>query len=333
MDPVRFDVRMTTLSVPVPDFEDGRSSDPILLEIEERFVRMLERVRHGVRHERDLDGEPQQGIAIGTRVGRDALQRPLLEEVALVVERWDLREMDARDSQGRTAIEHGERSRHEFASRREKNRRVEWMRGAIEAPSHPHGTERSCKLLVALFSAEHVDLAAAVAGNLDHEVRRAAEPEETQTRAGPRVRPRECPVADDARAQERRERASRKALGKGVHECFRRDHVLGVASVSVPSGEARRETQVLGTANAKTTASAGPVQPRDTDARAGRKPAGAGPETNHTADDLVTGHEVRTPRRQISRGDVKIRPADTTGLDPHQQFAGPRLGPGSLDEA
>ena len=108
---------MTTLYVPIPDFEDSGPPDPILLEIEERFVRMLERVWDGVRRERDLDGEPQQGLTVGARIGRDALQHLFLEEMALVVKRWDRREMDARDSQSRTAIEHGERSRHELASR------------------------------------------------------------------------------------------------------------------------------------------------------------------------------------------------------------------------
>ena len=87
------------------------------------------------------------------RVGRDAAQRALVEEVALVVERRDLREVDAGERQRAAAVERGERRRHELAGGREEHGAVERLGRRVGRRRRPtRRRARSARRAVAFAS-------------------------------------------------------------------------------------------------------------------------------------------------------------------------------------
>ncbi len=92
---------------------------------------------HGVGRGRDAQVDAgrlgQELLPVLPGVGRDTLQRPLLEEMVLVIEDRDVAEMDARDGQRPAAVERGQRGWHQGADGCEEDGRVEWFRRRASA--------------------------------------------------------------------------------------------------------------------------------------------------------------------------------------------------------
>ena len=133
-------------------------------------------------------------------------------------------------------------------------------------------------------------------------------------------------VADDPRAEQRRGFLVAEHLGHGVGVRLVDDGVLGVAAVEVPTGEARRETEVLAPGGAEAARAARVREPGHADAVAHSPPLRARSEPVDDADDLVAGRDAGTVRRQITLGHVEVGAADAADAHAHPDLARRRLG-------
>ena len=99
-------------------------------------------------------------------------------------------------------------------------------------------------------------------------MRRRAESVERQPAAGGEIAAPQCPIADDAGAQQRRGLDVAERLGQFVAERRRRDSVFGISAVGMVAGEAGRLAEVLLAAGAKAATAAGVTKPSHADALA-----------------------------------------------------------------
>ena len=108
--------------------------------------------------------------------------------------------------------------------------------------------------------------------------------------------------------------------------------MIRVPAVDVPTGEARREAEIFPAEDAKATAAASRVQPRNPDAVTWGEAAHPGAARRHSSDDLMSRHDRRPARREVALDDVEIGPADAAHLDvdEHHARVGERHRP--LDE-
>src|SRR5918993_2567461 len=88
--------------------------------VRECLVGRAERVGGRSHLQPQTPGECQELLAVGTGVGGDAADLPFEEQVALVVERGNLAQVDAGDCQRATPVERGEGDRYEVAGGGEK---------------------------------------------------------------------------------------------------------------------------------------------------------------------------------------------------------------------
>ena len=112
-------------------------------QIDERDIGLVERVRRRANRDAEPGGQLEEVVAVGPRVRRDTAELPLLEQVAVVVERRDLREVDAGEGQGAAPVEGAQGRRHELAGRREEDRGVEGLgRHAVGRPDRRDAERR-----------------------------------------------------------------------------------------------------------------------------------------------------------------------------------------------
>ncbi len=263
----------------------------------------------------DGGGQLEQGFSIGPGVGGDALERALLEQVLLVVERRDLREMDAGDGEGRASIQHLQCRRHELPGRREQDGAIQEMRRAIEAVPDPGRAELLGELAMRASTAEDEDLAAEVPGHLEGDVGGASEAEEPQAPPGSDAGAQIRAIPDDPRAQQRRELDGGPGLRQRVGEGFGHHGALRIAAILVPAGEAGLETEVLGAAQAEATAPARGTQPGDPHPRSDGEAGAARTDREHPTHDLVAGNHLRAVGRQLAFDEVQIGAAHAASLD------------------
>ncbi len=214
-----------------------------------------------------------------------------------------------------------------------------WQIGGVFA--HPRGAHPPGKLAVVLAPGDHVYLAPAMPGDLDHHVGRRAEAVEGQLSAGRQMASPKRPIADDAGAQQRRGldvaqfplllRKGWGERGQRINEIGRRNGILGVSAVGVVAGEAGRFAKVFLPFHAETALAARVPQPRrahpltQTELRFFALPIRKRrPELVDQADDLMAGDDRRFLRRQIAFDHVEISAAD--GATTHADAA-PRPGP------
>jgi hypothetical protein len=84
-------------------------------------------------------------------------------------------QVDARDRQRAAAVERGERGRHQFADRREEDRRVERLWRHVGRPAHGGSAKRARQLLSARAAGHHVYRRTLGERDLRGQVRAAAE--------------------------------------------------------------------------------------------------------------------------------------------------------------
>jgi hypothetical protein len=93
-------------------------------QVSEGFVRLVEAIGHCVNSQRNSSGPSQELIAILSSVCRDAAEGSLFEQMALVIERRDVRQVDARNRQRSSPIECGEGNWNQGANGSKEDRRV-----------------------------------------------------------------------------------------------------------------------------------------------------------------------------------------------------------------
>lgn len=160
--------------------------------------------------------------------------------------------------------------------------------------------------------------------DLRGQVRRGPEAVDAQPAARRQRTAAQRPVADDARAQQRRQLGRVLPVGERIGVVRRDEGRRGEAAVGVPAGVPGGRAEVLAAGAAVPAPAAGAPQPGPAgpvaDPEPGDRVAGGG----HPADDLVPRYGLRAPRRQVPLGQVQIRTADPARLDVEQQL--PRAG-------
>jgi hypothetical protein len=104
-------------------------------QVPQRLVGLVEAIpRRGHLHA-DAGRSSQDLPSVVAGVGRHAAQHTLLEQVLLVVERWDVGQVDARHRQRAARVERGERRAHESPHGREQIAASSSSRGISAAPA------------------------------------------------------------------------------------------------------------------------------------------------------------------------------------------------------
>ena len=128
----------------------------------------------------------------------------LFEEVALVVQRRDVAQVDACDRERPAPIECLERDRYERTGGCEQDRGIERLGWAGVGRARRGGAEIEGQLLRVSRSRQHVHGRTLLDRDLRDEMRGRAEAVDPEPAAGWELRPSQRAVADDARAEERR---------------------------------------------------------------------------------------------------------------------------------
>ena len=109
------------------------------------------------------------------------------------------------------------------------------------------------------------------------------------------------------------------------------DRVLGIAAVSIPTGEARGDAEIFRLSPAKPARSVCRAEPRNADPLAeGKAPGSRALYIDH-ADHFVAGDDGGTVRRKVTFGEMQIGPAHATGGYLHPDLAGARSRDGPFD--
>src|SRR5215472_3091366 len=145
-----------------PDLEDRRAADAVVLQVGQGIVRSRKGVGRGLGDDWNLARQREQRACVLPGVCCDAAERTLLEQVALIIERGDLREVDPCHGEGRAAVELLERCRDELPCGREQDCSVEPVRWGLEAAPHPGRAQLLGEGAMVVFATEHVHLAARV---------------------------------------------------------------------------------------------------------------------------------------------------------------------------
>ena len=253
--------------------------------------------------------------------------------MALVGQDGDVGEVDAGDRQGRTPIEGGEGSGDHAADGGEEDGGVERRRRVVLEPTGPLGAQLQCQSLGSGSAGHHVHGGALGLGDLGRQVGGGAEPVDAETTTGWQLGALQRPIADDPRAQQR----SRLLVREGVRQSVRVplvDHRgLRVASVGIPTREARAHAQVLVAPQAESTATVGMPEPSDARPVPDGEPLGAAPHGVNPADDLVTGHHPRVVGREVALGQMEVGAAHPAHGDPHPNLARAWFGHVAVDES
>ena len=115
-------------------------------------------------------GQRQQVLTVGAGVRRDARQRPLPEEMALVVEPGDVAQVDAGHRQRAALVERRQRDRDQFARRGEHDRGVQPLRRFVVGRSGRGRSQLEGEPAGGRVPGEHVHLGALRERDLGGEV-------------------------------------------------------------------------------------------------------------------------------------------------------------------
>ena len=111
-----------------------------------------------------------------------------------------------------------------------------------------------------------------------------------------------------------------EAFGQLVDEVLRRGKEFGISAIHRPTGKLGVFAEILAARAAVLANSAGAVQPRNTDSRAGGESFRVRPVLLHYADYLMAGDDRRFTGRQLAFHDVQIRPANAAGVNADQHL-------------
>src|SRR4029079_4202543 len=106
---------------------------------------------------------------------------------------------------------------------------------------------------------------------------------------------------------------------------------FGVASVVVPSGEAGVGTEIFSTRRAEPADGARVPSPPDSPAVTDLETRCLRAVHHDSADDLVTGCDGTSMRRQVTHDDMEVGATDTAGRNSYEQLVRSRSGYTELD--
>ncbi len=137
--------------------------------------------------------------------------------------------------------------------------------------------------------------------------------------------------ADQAGAQQRRIRDIVAAVGKPEYVTRIGDDMRGIAAVARIAGEQRMIAEIFPAFAAVAATAAGPAEPGNADAHAGRKRVNAGADGIDPADDFVARYDGQFRIWQFAIDDVQVGAAYPAGSDcapsPHRRPAADRAAP------
>src|SRR3989454_7855614 len=306
--------------------EHSRARKRAALEELERPVRPLQREGRRRGADRDPRRLGEQLLAVGARVGGDAPDRALIEEVALVLQGGHGSHVDPRERQRPAPREVPERLRPEVTDRREDDGPVRLHRHRVAKVAGPRRPEAAGELTVGRLARAHEHLAPSRACHLERDVGGRAEAVDAEPAAGRRLAPLECPVPDDARAEERRGVGVAEGRRDRIGERRGRDRVVREAAVGVVASELGALAEVLAARRAVRAGAARAAQPREAHARARLEARRPGARALDPADDLVAGNDRRPDERQVALAEAEAGTTDAARADPGEDFLRPRLG-------
>ena len=207
----------------------------------------------------------------------------------------------------------------QIARRGEDDGAVQLFGLALPCSSYPCRAQVACQLLMARTAGVHVHLAALMEGYLDDYVGGSAEPVEAEPAAGPCLGKAQCPVSDDAGAEQWRCLAVGVSIGYRICEVLGDCDVLCVAAVHVVPGEAGVFAQVFLALLTGPALPAGGVEPGYAYAVAGTELRNAFSQCVHGPDDLVSRYDWHLAAGDLPLDGVKVGVADAAGGDtqPH----------------
>jgi hypothetical protein len=129
-------------------------------------------------------------------------------------------------------------------------------------------------------------------------------------------------IADDAAAQQRRERFVCRSFGDWKCEISAYDCTCRIAAIAIPTGEGRALAEILAFRNAEPAHTARAREPRDTDALTERERRHSIAEPLDHANDLVSRNDRKSTRAKITFTDLEIRTADSARQHAKLDFTG-----------
>jgi hypothetical protein len=185
------------------DAQHGGTVDPVVGQVHQRLVDLVEAIGLGGDLDRDPSRQIQELAAVLTGVGGDADQRSLLEEMLLIVQSRYVAQIDAGHGQGAATIQGGQRHRHQLSHRSEENGRVQWLGRPVLGRPHAVDAQLPGQLPGLGRTGEDVDAGTLEPGDLGGEMRGATESVDAESPPRGQIRPTKGAVADDPGAEER----------------------------------------------------------------------------------------------------------------------------------
>src|SRR5579875_122061 len=155
--------------------QHSRTTHIVVSEVRQRLVRRSKRVGSGRHLDAQAAGGRKQLLPVCAGVGGDALQRLFLKELASVVERRHVAQVDAGDGERPSPVERLERDRHEVSDGGENYGGVKWLRWPLVGAGGGCRAEGERELLSLFRTREHVDLRTLPDRNLSGDVCRRPE--------------------------------------------------------------------------------------------------------------------------------------------------------------
>src|SRR5215467_3056000 len=229
--------------------------------------------------------------------------------------------MDARKCQSPSPFKRAERGRNEFAGWCENNRSVQFVWRKVAYPSDPFRAQFSRESLMLKLEGADVDFTAPMERDLDGDVGGGAKPVQAETLTRLDSTHSECPVADNASAEQRSGFVIRKDRWNWVGKLRRDNCVLGIPAIDLVTGEPGLFAEILAFTETKFTSPTCALQPCDADTITDLDSANS---SSHLADDpdsLMARNQWSPHVRQFSFNDMDIRPTDAANADPDQHLA------------
>src|SRR5581483_7649345 len=267
------------------------------------------------RLERELPGERQKLLTVGTSEVRDGAQGALAPEKRIGKGR-DVAHVDARADDPSAGADSRKRDRHQGTHGCKENgriQRIRWRRIGIARPDGAELTRERLGLQVA-GTGEGEDAAALGTGYLSEQVCSRTKTVEAEIRAaagGP-----VGAIADEARAKERRQLRGRRIERQREAKASIRDDLLRIAPIDRVAGEAGILTEVLLAGTAMAAESAGLREPGDTHPLAAAKASDRRARLGHPPHDLVAGSDGIVDAGQLAIEEVQVGAAHAAGLYP-----------------
>jgi hypothetical protein len=213
---------------------------------------------------------------------------------------------------------------HHLTHRCEGDGSIQRHRGRVVVASRPLRPQVQGAALLGRRPGGDEDLASPVGGHLDGEQGRGAEPVEAEALAGADARDAQRPVPDDAAAEKGGGRPVGEMLGEAHRHLGPGNHLLGVAAVAVPPGEAGLLTEVLPPAPAEGAGAAGPGGPAHPGPVAHLPTLDLRAHGDDSPHYLVPGNDGEAAGFQVALDQLQVGAADPAGRDPKGYLAGSR---------